>query len=254
MDEKGKFFGTREKKMQAKHDKRCDKLAKEFQEMCEKKVIEITTEYEQKLDDSKFRQADMMKTLQEKQRQLEVDYIRISDHETIVNERQNYLQKSHELEMLEMNKKYETEMQQIKLSLEGEIQRTQTLNSEQLKECQEQIDNAFKTSEDLKAEKNEKISTVQSLRETLDNTRDQLQAVESDFKEVRGRFLELERAHNGMLQKFDKAQVKKVQLKQELATKLDELTKAERAVGSLSNELSNLKNQFCLTTKELDLE
>ena len=29
---------------------------------------------------------------------------------------------------------------------------------------------AFKTSEDLKAEKNEKVTTVQSLRESLDET------------------------------------------------------------------------------------
>ena len=65
----------------------------------------------------------MQKSLEEKQRQLEMDYIRVSDHETIVNERQNFLQKQHELESAMLSKKYEDEIMKLKINLESEIQR-----------------------------------------------------------------------------------------------------------------------------------
>ena len=47
MDEKGRFFAAKEKKLISKNEKRYDKLAQELQSLCEKKVAEITTEYDQ---------------------------------------------------------------------------------------------------------------------------------------------------------------------------------------------------------------
>ncbi len=116
--------GEKLQQQKTKYVKKMEKLSQHFSGIFESKIEEIQIEAETKLNSARMSEAETHQTLEQKQKQLEKEYIRVQDHETIINERERRLQKQHEVEILELGKKFEQEISGVKRSLENEIQKT----------------------------------------------------------------------------------------------------------------------------------
>jgi hypothetical protein len=68
-----------------------EKLSQHFSGIFESKIEEIQIEAETKLNSARMSEAETHQTLEQKQKQLEKEYIRVQDHETIINERERRL-------------------------------------------------------------------------------------------------------------------------------------------------------------------
>ena len=76
----------------------------------------------------------MKKELEEKKASIEKSFIRISDHETILNEKMKGIQKDHELEMLKLTSSFEEKIENMKNVMEKEIENNHLQSSSRLAE------------------------------------------------------------------------------------------------------------------------
>jgi len=83
---------------------------------------------------------------------------------------------------------------------------------------------------------------VNAVEKELEETRHSLRLSDADVQRIKIEHSNIKIAHENLLPKFDKAQVKKMQLKEELGKKLVELADAQEELNRVNLDLAEKKN------------
>ena len=80
---------------------------------------------------------------------------------------------------------------------------------------------ALESSRSIQMQGNRKDKTVKDMNSQLGAMKDQLQISEREYRALKKEYDEMRRAHDQVMPQFDKAQAKKLALKQELQKKMN---------------------------------
>lgn len=97
-----------------KNAKKIDKLKNTFQSLLSSKLGEIENEAIGQIREAKIKEEQALKNLQEKSQTLKNDYLTIHEHEKIVNEKMDYVNKRKAIEITGITEKFEQEMRHLK--------------------------------------------------------------------------------------------------------------------------------------------
>lgn len=97
-----------------KNAKKIDKLKNTFQSLLASKLGEIENEAIGQIREAKIKEEQAVKNLQEKSQTLKNDYLTIHEHEKIVNEKMDYVNKRKAIEITGITEKFEQEMRHLK--------------------------------------------------------------------------------------------------------------------------------------------
>ena len=101
------------------------------------------------------------KSLEKQKAEISEQYITITDHEKIVNERGTLLQKQQELAIVELTSKYDKEMDSIRQWLEKEIAESNDVNTQKMAEYKLKALESAKQLKTLGTERKELITKLE---------------------------------------------------------------------------------------------
>ena len=100
LEQKTNSYNEKIRKTKERHANKLEKLSQQFQKILQSKVEEIQIEADSRVTHAMLDQKKTRLTLENKRAQIEDEYIKIKDHEAIMNEKLAVLKKSHEVEIL----------------------------------------------------------------------------------------------------------------------------------------------------------
>lgn len=242
IEKKGACYSDKLKKEKERHQKKLTKLSQQFQSILEQKVDEIQTTADIKVSKAQKLEKENKKTYDEKTQQLQEQYLTFKDsnHQAIIDQ----IKKTHQVEVSSLTKKYEAELNHVKNDLHHELDELKEQNSSTVEECAKQLDSLQKQ---LKDNDKKSKQIVKRLEEELELTRSKMKLADNDVQRLKVELGHAKQAYESMLPKFDKAQVKKAELKKEFAASLqkvqdlgEELSKSNAQLGGLKERIVSL--------------